>query len=201
MILFLPALLAAQPAAPAPAPPRVRVEGDRLLCVSGGSQTATVLAIPPGITRFSGRVRRTVGRPGGLRVAGASGGFALRIGIADAANTTLAGLFARSGPAEEGPPRVADHFFTMFGRYRHGTQFEFAQRSGDLARVAIPGDDGFRFDLQVVEGGSVRVHMAWQQNGESREAGGLVPGSSEAPAEFVIQCEVDDFAVEEIRLG
>lgn len=200
MIALLSAALLAAPAAPETTAPNVRVAGDRLECASGGTETATLLDIPAGITRISGTARRTVGRPGGYRVAGTEGGFALRIGVAGPTDRTVAGFFARSGPGAAGPPRVADHYFTFLGRYRRGVPFEFAGRLGALLPFAIAGTDSFRFEIAITPDGGVELHMRWTEDARPREAAGLVPADGR-PTRFVIQCEIDDFVIEDIRLG
>ena len=200
MIDLVAAFLLAAHTEPAPAIPRVRVADDRLECVSGGSETATILDIPQGITRISGTARRTVGRLGGYRAAGSRGGFALRIGVGGPTDRTLAGFFARSGPGSAGPPRIADNFFTLFGRYRADKPFELAQRRDGLAPFAITGIVSFRFEIEIAPDDIVRLHMAWTDAGGPEEAGGIVPAEGR-PTRFVFQCEVDDFAIDDIRLG
>jgi hypothetical protein len=204
MLALLVAASLAPPPAPAQrpaqdAPPRVRVADDRLECRSGGAQTATILAIPPGVTRISGTARRTVGRLGGYRVGGTRGGFALRIGVAGPTDRTVAGFFARSGPGSPGPPRVADKFDVHFGRYRQDRPFEFAGPAGPLQRYAITDITPLRFEIAIDADGAVGLHMAWTDGDRPREAGGVVPADGR-PTRLIFQCEVDDFVIEDIAL-
>lgn len=184
----------------ASAVPAASAAPDHLNCASGGTVDAVVIELPAGTTRVSGVARRTVARPGGRRIPGTNEGFWLRIGLTDARHGTVAGLFLNSGPANQGPPQAADHFFGWFGRYRHGAPFEFAPPLEGLTPYVIARVDSFRFTLEIAQDGAIRSRMSWAGEG-AQEAGGLVPAGDVRPTRLVLQCEVDDFAIDDLSVS
>lgn len=199
-MIDLAAALLLVAAEPASAPPPAAVP-DRLYCVSGGTQAAAGIALPPGVTRISGVVRRTAARPGGRRIVGVTAGFQLRIGVMDARNTTVAGMFLASGTPEPGPPQPVYHYFGSFGRDRTGARFEAAQpRDGLFGYVISPGDP-IRFVIEIAQDGAVRLHASWDAADGPHEAGGFVPAVDSRPTKLIVQCEVDDFSVEQLSLS
>ncbi|MEA3015352.1 MAG: hypothetical protein QOI38_74 [Sphingomonadales bacterium] len=183
------------------APPPPAVAPDRLDCVSGGTQAAAGLALPPGVTRITGVARRTAARPGGRRIVGVAAGFQLRIGVMDARNTTVAGMFLASGTPEPGPPQPVSHYFGSFGRDRTGAPFEAAQPLDGLFGYVIARGDPIRFRIEIAQDGAVRLHASWDAGDGPHEAGGLVPAVDSRPTKLIVQCEVDDFSVEQLSLS
>jgi hypothetical protein len=186
--------------APVPAVTAVHgAAGGPLICASGGRQAAVVVPLPRGVSRISGVARRTVARPGGRRSPGVTEGFQLRIGLMDAGRTTVAGMFLASGSPEPGPPQPVQHYFGSFGRDRRGVSFESAQPLDRLfSHVLAPGDP-IRFAFEIAPDGALRLRASWDGN-DPHEAGGLVHAAASPPTQLVVQCEVDDFSIEELLL-
>jgi hypothetical protein len=189
-------------AAPVPAVTAAHgVPGEPLICASGGLQAAATIDIPPGTTRISGLARRTVARPGGRRIPGVTAGFQLRIGLLDGRRGTVAGMFLESGSAAPGPPQVANHFFGTFGRHRNGAPYESAQSLPGIFPFVIAPGDTIRFSFEVAPDGALRGRASWEGGEGAREAGGLVPAAGAWPTQLLVQCEVDDFAIEGLSLS